>query len=486
VASLLPTSTPSAQDVDARGVLDLLDALERDGHDPHSIVLSRHGQVIARGWWAPYSPNRIQLLYSLSKSFAATAVGLLVDEGRVSLDTPGFNLIPAGDLPDDATIPERYRRLTLGQCLQMATGHDTEAWTPGPNEAAYLPTSDGTDPVLAAILAHEPEHEPGSAWAYNQIATYLVAAAVRGVTGGSLLDLLRPRLLERLDPDSPDAARWHVTATGRELGFSGLHLGTDAVHALAQTYLDRGRWQGKQLLSEDWVTTATTPTGLPNREEAPNPDWTHGYGCSFWGARLGYRGDGAYGQFAIVLPEQDIALAITEETTDMQGVLDLVWEHLVPAVGRPGSADDDAELARRLESLAVPMPGGSADGPSQATWTRSPDSTVADSYAAAELTADAGGWSLALEGTDAPIAIGHGQWAGSELVVGAARLPVVAAGGWQGQDFVAELRLIELPHRLLLRGRADGSMTLDWHEVPLYGTDPMALAVRFTEGLSQT
>lgn len=483
MAALLPASTPSAQGVDARGILDFVDALERDGHDPHSLILARHSHVIARGWWAPYSPNRIQLLYSLSKSFAATAVGFLVDEGRVSLDDPVFDLIQASDLPTDIVIPERYRRLTLGQCLQMATGHDTEAWLPEPNQAAYLPSNDGTDPVLAAILAHEPEHEPGTAWAYNQIATYLVASAVRGVTGGSLLDLLQPRLLAHLDPDSQDAACWHVTATGRELGFSGLHLGTDAVHALAQTYLDRGRWRGEQLLSEDWVTTATAPTGLPNREEAPNPDWTQGYGCSFWGGRVGYRGDGAYGQFAIVLPDQDVALAITEETVDMQAVLDLVWTHLLPAIDRPGAATDDDALAARMAALAVPLPGGSADGPRGATWRRAPESTVAERYAAAELgpRAAGGGWELSLVGADAPIVVGHGEWAESALVVGDAMLPVVAAGGWEGAEFVAELRLVELPHRLLLRGRPDGTMTLDWHEVPLYGSDPIALAVRTIE-----
>ncbi|MEP6856471.1 MAG: hypothetical protein ABJA33_13425, partial [Pedococcus sp.] len=62
----LPTSTPSAQGVDALGVLALIDALESDGHDPHSLLVARHGHVVARGWWAPYAPERVQLVYSLS------------------------------------------------------------------------------------------------------------------------------------------------------------------------------------------------------------------------------------------------------------------------------------------------------------------------------------------------------------------------------------------------------------------------------------
>ena len=125
--------------------------------------------------------------------------------------------------------------------------------------------------MLAAILASPPEHEPGTAWAYNQIATYLAAGAVRGVTGSSVLSLLRDRVLPLLDPRGGAEVAWHRTVTGRELGFSGIHIGTDAILALAQLHLDHGQWEGSALLSPEWVATATTPTGLPNREADPEP-----------------------------------------------------------------------------------------------------------------------------------------------------------------------------------------------------------------------
>jgi CubicO group peptidase (beta-lactamase class C family) len=467
-------------------VLALVDALEAAGHDPHSLVLARHGHVVARGWWAPYAPERVQLVYSLSKSFTASAVGLLVDDGRLSLDDRVFDLLPAAELPGGASVSDRYARLTVGHCLTMATGHDVDAWTDSVGGSAFVASEDGSDPVLGAILAAEPEHEPGSAWAYNQVATYLVAQVVRAVTGGGLLDLLRPRLLAALDPDSPDRVRWLATAAGRELGFSGLHVGTDAILALAQTYLDRGRWQGAQLLSEQWVGTATAPTGLPNREPDPNPDWRHGYGCSFWGATHGYRGDGAYGQYAIVLPEQDVALAITEETTDMQAVLDLVWEHLLPAVDRPGDPDADHELATRMSTLQVPTPGSTGPGPGRARWLRAPESELPESYAAVRLARAASpaghaAYDLVLEahGHDALVRVGDGRWEESSLAVDGVTLPVAAAGGWDERgEFRAELRLVETPHRVLVHGRHDGSAHLGWHEVPLHGPDPLTLAVR--------
>lgn len=480
----LPTSTPSAQGVDARGVLALVDALESHDHDPHSLVLARHGHIITRGWWAPYAPERVQLVYSLSKSFTATAVGLLVDDGRVSLKDRVFDLLPASEIPAGATVSDRYRRLTLGHCLTMATGHDVEAWTEPVSRAASEPAPHGVDPVLATILAAEPEHEPGTAWAYNQVATYLAAAVVRAVTGAGVLDLLRPRLLAALDPLGAPDVRWHRTATGRELGFSGIHIGTDAILGLAQLYLDGGSLNGTRLLSREWVATATTPSGLPNREPDANPDWRQGYGCSFWGARHGYRGDGAYGQYAIVLPEHDAALAITGETLDMQAVLDLVWEHLLPALDRDGDAAADAALDARMPALRVPTPSSSAAGPERGSWTRSDDSQLPPAYAGMRLepgTAAAYRVVLDVHGTQVGLDVGDGTWAESVLAVGGVELPVVSSGGWDAEgSFAADLRLVETPHRLRVRSRPDGTVHLGWREVPLHGVEPLALAVGAT------
>jgi CubicO group peptidase (beta-lactamase class C family) len=482
----LPTSTPSAEGVDALGLLALVDSLESGGHDPHSLLVARHGNVIARGWWAPYSPERVQLVYSLSKSFTATAVGLLVDEGRVSLDQPVLDLLPPGDLPAGVEVPDRYRRLTLGHCLTMATGHDAEGYGPPVVQASHDPgDGDGSDPVLAAILATPQEHEPGTAWAYNQIATYLAAGAVRGVTGSSVLSLLRERVLPLLDPSVGADVVWHRTATGRELGFSGIHVGSEAILSLAQLYLDRGQWDGSALLSPEWVTTATTSTGLPNREPDPNPDWREGYGCSFWIARHGYRGDGAYGQYAIVLPEQDLAIAITSETLDMQAVLDLVWDHVLPAVGRDedevGDELADAALEERLDTLAVPTPSSTGEGPQTGSWVRADDSTLPDTYGAVSLAPGGTAYEVVVHCHDTQVRldVGDGEWAFSTFAVGGVELPVMSSGGWEGDGcFAVDVRLIETPHTLRLRTRTDGTVHLGWREVPLYGSDPLGLAVR--------
>ena len=165
-----------------------------------------------------------------------------------------------------------------------------------------------------------------------------------------LIEYLRPRLF---DPLGIDQAGWQQDAAGRDLGYTGLHATTDAIARLGLLYLQRGVWNGQRLLSEEWVAEATR-IQVENPNE-PNPDWRRGYGFQFWMARHGYRGDGAYGQFCVVLPEQDAVIATTAGTENMQGILDAVWTDLLPAMTAttvdPSPVAD--QLAARLDGLQL-------------------------------------------------------------------------------------------------------------------------------------
>ncbi len=211
----LPRSTPSAQGVAASGVTAFVDALEQHpGIDPHGVMLVRHGHVVAEGWWAPYSADRVHLLYSLSKTFMSTAVGFAVQEGLLSLDDAVADHFP--EFRDE--LPEASRRILVRHALAMASGHDAEMV-----QAAF-----GADPVepVRGFLLHAPEHEPGSWFAYNQPANYTVAAILQRAAGTDLVSYLRPRLL---DPLGVGPVGWQEYPPGRSLGFSGLHATTEAI-----------------------------------------------------------------------------------------------------------------------------------------------------------------------------------------------------------------------------------------------------------------
>ncbi|WP_219815343.1 serine hydrolase [Rathayibacter sp. AY1B5] len=262
----LPRSTPSARSVDAEGVLAFVEAVEAaPGVELHGLMIVQGGDVVAEGWWAPYSAERLHLFYSLSKSFTSTAVGLAVAEGLVDLDATVLSYFP--ELDAEVTDP-RSRAIRVRHVLAMASGHSAET----------IDRAEALDPVdlVRGFLLLPPEQEPGSVFAYNQPCTFAAAAIVQRVSGQSLTDYLRPRLL---DPLGIGDVAWQRDDSGRELGYSGLHATTEAAAALGLLYLQEGRWGDRRILSPEWVAEATR-AHVPTHEDG-GPDWQQCYGFQF-------------------------------------------------------------------------------------------------------------------------------------------------------------------------------------------------------------
>ncbi|MDQ1513562.1 MAG: hypothetical protein QOC59_1404, partial [Microbacteriaceae bacterium] len=413
----LPSSSPAAQGVDSAGIGRFLDVLESDPSiEPHGVMLLRHGHVIAEGWWRPFEPDRLHLLYSLSKTFTVTALGFAIAEGLVALDDRVVDHFP--EFAAEIT-GERSRAMRVRDVAAMASGHAGE----------MLDVAVSTDPEepVRGFLLHEPESEPGTRFAYNQPATYSVAAIVQRAAGTSLAEYLRPRLL---DPLGIGPVAWQQHPDGRDIGFSGLHATTAAIAALGQLYLQDGRWEGRQLLPEGWAEQVRTK----RVETAPtqtNPDWMQGYGYQVWRSRHGYRGDGAFGQYCLILPEQDAVVAITESTDEMQAVLDAVWEHLLPAFrDEPLDGSGDEALAARLAGLELPETGGASRPPAGEEWAGRYEPIGVPALEAVELAADGDRWTATLmAGADrVTVPVGRPGWHVVEGEDGVA--PVAASGGW--------------------------------------------------------
>ena len=455
----LPTGRPSTEGVDPGGIAALIDAVEAaPSVDPHSLMVLRHGRVVAAGWWAPYRPDRLHLLYSLSKSFTSTAAGLAVSAGLLDLDARVVDCFPR--LRDEVTDPGT-RSMLVRHLASMATGHTYDTW----ERAVAL---DPADPVRG-FLRLPPDGTPGTTFAYNQSATFTLAAIVQQRTGGTLTDYLRPRLFT---PLGIGATAWDRHPSGLEFGFSGLHATTDAIARLGQLYLQRGEWAGARLLPAAWVDEATR-SHVDNSGES-NPDWQQGYGFQFWRSRHGYRGDGAYGQFCLVLPEQDMVVASTAATADMQLVLDAVWEHLVPAVHGTPQPDPagDAALQRRLDRLGLPVvPGAARPAGGPVAGLLTPTATEQRSLSAVEVQEHDGGVSLTLHEGDArlEVPVGTGEWAVAEPVGPAGPVPLAASGGWSGRTLRCDVLFLETPHRLELRcDTGAGTVTARWRSAPLH------------------
>lgn len=451
---LLPRSTPAAAGVSSRALTALLDRLEAAPVECHSLMVVRRGHVVAEGWWAPYSTERPHLLYSLTKTFTAVAVGLAVEDGLLTLDDRVVDVLP-DHVPTDAS--DQARRLTVHHLLTMTTGHRDdsldEAWELEPR-----------DLVRGFLRVPFPDPE-GTRHAYDNATTFVLARIVERVTGRGLAELLDERLFA---PMGVDHAEWDRVADGVAYGFHGLHLTTEAVAAFGELLLRGGRWGDRQLVRRDWVERATRHhvDTVPYKDDASHDtDFSCGYGYQVWRSRHGFHGHGAYGQQCVVVPEHDLVVAVTAEG-ESQEVFDALWECLLPGLDDgAASPAEDAALAERLRGLALaPVEGPAGDGRSaRATLDgAAPDAPLPDGTDVAVDPAD-GGWSLRL-GPSLRVDVGHGEWRESAPL----GRPVVASGAWHGDTFVADVRVVTTPHRVRVGvDAAAGTATATWSTVPL-------------------
>jgi CubicO group peptidase (beta-lactamase class C family) len=444
LAAGLPRSTPEAQGVQSSAVLGFVQAADKDIDSLHSFMLVRHGHVVAEGWWAPYSAESPHMLFSLSKSFTSTAVGLAAAEGKLSVDDPVLKFFP-DDAPAEPSANLKAMRLT--DLLRMSTGQQAEP-ARRPNEV-----------WTKTFLAQPVPFKPGTHFLYNTSATYMLSAAVQKATGQTVLDYLKPRLFDPLGIGNPT---WDKSPQGISTGGYGLSIRTEDIAKFGQLYLQKGKWEGKQLVPESWVEAATCRQ--TSNGSSPKSDWDQGYGYQFWRCRHGaYRGDGAFGQYCVVLPEQDAVIGITSGLRDMQAVLNLVWDNLLPGMkSSPLPADDDArtKLEQTLKGLTLRLPEGSATPAKVAGRTFAFPTNDRKLESIALVEGDGGTTLVAkVNGTEQRIAVGRGSWKKGRAAWGPLpEQPVAAAGAWTVDGtFTAKVCLYETPfvHTIRLKFTGD-------------------------------
>jgi CubicO group peptidase (beta-lactamase class C family) len=347
----LPRSTPEAQGVSSAKILAFLDAVAKSDSEFHSFMLIRHGYVVAEGWWSPYAADLNHMLYSLSKSFTSTAIGFAVSEGRLTVNDPVISFFP-DKLP--ATVSDNLAALKVKHLLTMSAGHAKDS-----SHDIQV-----TDDWVRNFLAYPIANPPGSVFLYNSGESYMLSAIVQKVTGQKVIDYLRPRLFDPLDFIG---MTWETCPLGINTGGWGLAITTEEIAKFGLFYLHKGMWNGKQLLPVAWVEEATTfkiqqpPSPGQTLEDAKkNSEWHQGYCYQFWRTRHNaFRGDGAMGQYCIVMPDQDAIIAVTGESGDMAGEFELFWKYLLPAMKDaplPGDPAAEGQLQQRLASLALLPP----------------------------------------------------------------------------------------------------------------------------------
>lgn len=324
----LPRSTPEAEGVPSKAIIALFDSLTTlPQTDIHSVMVLRHGKVIAETYPAPFAPEYRHTMYSCSKTFVGAAVGLAIADNRLRLTDRVGAFFPEY-LPD--SVSDNLAAMTVRDLLTMTSGITTD-W----NMRSLTPD------WIRTYLA-KPVKTPGKKFDYDSICSYLLSAIVQKVTGMTLLDYLKLKLF---GPMNITEVAWEISPEGANTGGWGLYIQSESLAKFGLLLLNHGVWEGKQLLPASWVEQMTS-----KQMEAGDEDYCYQmWQCEYPGA---VRLDGALGQYVLIIPDKDMVVVITEcMLINGNTQRRLVWNRLLPQVkDAPLTPGKDYKLLQKKQS----------------------------------------------------------------------------------------------------------------------------------------
>ena len=281
----LPRSMPEKEGVPAYFLYNLLYELgSSKNSELHHFLVLRHGKVICETSFSPYRRGEWHTTYSMCKTFVGMAIGLLYDDGRLKLTDKIVDIF--GEFTSIWKMM-KFRDIMIENLLTMTTGVDF-------NEGGALVGDDWIKGFLSASL----KENSGKIFDYNSMNTYLLSAIVTQFTGKTLYELLKERIFDKLGINN---CFWETSPEGVTKGGWGMFIRPEDAAKLGLLYLNKGKWEGEQLISEEYVTMATS-------KQIENEHF--GYGYQLWmGCRAeSYLFDGMMGQDVRVYPDLDMII----------------------------------------------------------------------------------------------------------------------------------------------------------------------------------
>ncbi|WP_341227056.1 serine hydrolase [uncultured Arcticibacterium sp.] len=341
-----PRVTPESEGIASEAITSFVNEANKSGLEWHSFKILRRGNVIAEGHWSPFKEEYKHTLYSLSKSFTSTAIGLAVKEGLFTVEDAVISFFPE-ELPE--TVDENLQNMKIKHLLTMNSGHES-------GTLGNMRAKEKEQTWVKSFLEQPLTYTPGTHFFYNTGATYILGAIIHAKTGQNLEEYLKPRFFDKLEINDYD---WEKSPEGLNTAGYGLRVKTEDIAKLGQFYLQNGTWKGEEILSAEWVAEASKKH---TKSQEGDGDWSQGYGYQFWRCKPEpgfYRGDGAYGQYCIIIPPYDMTIVVTSESFDMGKSMQIIWDTILPAVeGKPlrENRKAHAELKALCENLSISPP----------------------------------------------------------------------------------------------------------------------------------
>lgn len=313
-------------------ILRFVERLNREGVCMHGFTMMEDGQLRAKGYWAPFREGEMHRMYSVSKSVVSLAIGILIGQGKLSLEDRIATYFP--EYCDDTT-DARVLRLTLRDMLRMATCHSKTTYR------------EGVDADWASTFFRiTPTHEPGVMFNYDTSCSQVLASLVQKRANRPLVAFLQEQLFAPLGFE--DEVQWLTDPSGVPQGGTGLMMSLRDLTKLAQCVLDGGHG----LIPADYLAQALTRQIETDGRDAPEE--THGYGYQFWMTRDGWAMYGMGGQMAIACPRKKLLLCCIADTRLQGGVqmlYDAFFDEIVDAPAEASTAEDKNRLKVCLEQL---------------------------------------------------------------------------------------------------------------------------------------
>ena len=338
----LETSAPEEQGIPSASVIHFLEEIKKNDLEVDSLQVVRNGKLCVNMIAKPYHENSFHRIYSAAKGIVATAILFAVQEERLSLDSKVIDLLPAVWIPED--LDERWTRLTVYHLLTMTTGHDRdtmfEMWK--------------RDCWIRTFFEVKPAYEPGTYFLYDMGAQYVMNEIIHHLTGQTTGEYLEERLFRKIGVEYTNC----FTSPEGLFFSSTMQLKPEGITRLAYFYLNKGKWNGEQLLREDLAVLAGAHHGPSSHViKGRNQGNFAGYALHMWRNKAGgFRFDGGQGQFGLVLPEENMAVGMLCCTNDASKVLDIFFDTIfAESFNHPIEKDpyDSARLEKMISEYSL-------------------------------------------------------------------------------------------------------------------------------------
>lgn len=373
--------SPESMGISSAHILDFIKRTREACIEMHSFSVMRHDKILSQGWWKPYNPDTPHIMFSFSKSLTSTAIGFLVQEGKVTLDEKLADIFPEF-MPENPS--ENLLKADVFSLLTMSCGHKDEI----NGDEQFAPD------WIRHFLAHEFTYEPGTTFQYNTPGTNMLSAIVTKKTGLPLMEYLKPRLLTPLGMSDVKCVK---LPDGTDFGGAGMYLTLKDMQLFGSFLLHRGVFNGQRLLNDEWFTLASEKE-IETISEVYNTDsdnWRMGYGFQFWRNTYpnSFRADGAYGQFDLIFPEKDMIITLNTASFYTNDLLHIVFDTIMKEVSDEALPEDPAvyaKLQETLESLTVEPLWGVRNKDSEKKYSGLTYTTLGETKSFTDLCAGSG------------------------------------------------------------------------------------------------